>query len=585
MKLLISSIQSAVNPRHSIGLLPLITWVITLPLAIWAILDLYLPILGGFLTPLETWTATALIAALGIVSLLLHASIHRWFWRGPTPAFTLFPFGDASQAWQGSGIASREILASLAAPLANLALAGVGYLVWNAQLAPVVNLTAMAVAAYNAWLCVINLIPASPFDGGRLVRAALYSCGMPEVSAGRWVRRMGFLAAALVAAWGIGLMARPSRFSLETGAVELLFAALVLAGGWAKPADTLEVMSEDRKPPSRRPGRIQALGLVLWLLLAPPAALLLTNNGLEAPGLALSVEPMVSVPTQYAHAHAGTFILTSVLEQAPITAGEWLIGQVDPATKIVPPQTITPDDTTPQEQARQGFQMLDQSTTTAVGIGMQLAGYPVTISGTGAQVVSVLAESHANGLLHPGDVITSVSGQPVRTTADLISQIKAQQPGATVDLKVERDGNASPLSIPLLPPSAPGGAPRLGISIQTAGFDVQTPFPVTIIPQKIVGGPSAGLMFTLTVFNALSPEDLTGGRKIAGTGTINPDGSVGPIGGVEQKVAAAEAAGATIFLSPAENYADALTAAKSIRVVKITTAQEAVDFLKGMGTP
>jgi PDZ domain-containing protein len=255
---------------------------------------------------------------------------------------------------------------------------------------------------------------------------------------------------------------------------------------------------------------------------------------------------------------------------------------VDPAVKIVPPQTITPSDTTPQEQAREGFQMLDQSAATAVGVGLQLAGYPATISGTGAQVVSIIAESHANGLLHPGDVITALSGQPVRTSADLIALVKAQQPGATVELRVNQDRAETSLSIPLLPPSSPGGAPRLGIAIQTAGFDVQTPFPVTITPQKIVGGPSAGLMFTLTVYNALSKEDLTGGRKIAGTGTINPDGSVGPIGGVAQKVAAAEAAGATVFLSPAENYADALSAASTIRIVKISTAQEAIDFLKSL---
>ncbi len=567
----------------------LLIWIITLPLAVWAILTLYLPILGGILTPLETWTTTALILALSGLSLLLHAHVHRWSWRADPSDIplrvTLFPFGDASQAWPETGSASREILAAAAAPLANLVLAGIGYLAWNAQIGPVVNLTALAVAAYNAWLCVINLIPAYPFDGGRLMRLAVRACWVPVGSAGRLVRRMGFGIAALLVAWAIGLVARPSRFSLENGAATLLFAALVLAGNRAKPVDPIPDLVDESHSPSRRLGRILLAALAFLLLLAPPAALLLTNNGLEAPGLALSVEPMVSVPVQYAHAHAGTFILTSVLEQAPITTGEWLLGQVNPAIKIVPPQTITPTDTSPQEQAREGFQMLDQSTATAIGVGMQLAGYPATISGTGAQVVSIIAESHANGLLHPGDVITALAGQPVRSTADLIALVKAQQPEATVELKVKSGETETTLSIPLLPPANPGGAPRLGIAIQTAGFDVQTPFPVSITPQKIVGGPSAGLMFTLTVYNALSKEDLTGGRKIAGTGTINPDGSVGPIGGVAQKVAAAEAAGATIFLSPAENYADALSAAQSIRVVKITTAQEAIDYLKDLGIP
>jgi PDZ domain-containing protein len=122
----------------------------------------------------------------------------------------------------------------------------------------------------------------------------------------------------------------------------------------------------------------------------------------------------------------------------------------------------------------------------------------------------------------------------------------------------------------------------LGITIQPAGFDVQLPFPVKIVPQKIVGGPSAGLMFTLTVDNMVSPEDLTDGKKIAGTGTINMDGSVGPIGGVEQKVAAAEAAGAEYFLSPVENYENARSVARHIQVVKIATAEQAVEFLHSL---
>ena len=106
-----------------------------------------------------------------------------------------------------------------------------------------------------------------------------------------------------------------------------------------------------------------------------------------------------------------------------------------------------------------------------------------------------------------------------------------------------------------------------------------------ITPQKIDGGPSAGLMFTLTVYNLVSPDDLTGGRKIAGTGTISPDGTVGPIGGVELKVAAAEAAGAAYFLSPPDNYRAALSVAHRITVVKVATVEEAISFLKTLPTP
>ena len=111
---------------------------------------------------------------------------------------------------------------------------------------------------------------------------------------------------------------------------------------------------------------------------------------------------------------------------------------------------------------------------------------------------------------------------------------------------------------------------------------MQLPFPVQIMPEKIVGGPSAGLMFTLAVYNAVTPTDITGGRKIAGTGTINLDGTVGPIGGVQQKVAAAEAAGAEYFLSPVENYDDARSVARQIKVVKVATVDEALAFLQDL---
>jgi PDZ domain-containing protein len=136
--------------------------------------------------------------------------------------------------------------------------------------------------------------------------------------------------------------------------------------------------------------------------------------------------------------------------------------------------------------------------------------------------------------------------------------------------------------VPLITPAQPGDSPRIGIVIQSAGFDLNLPFPVEIHSQKIVGGPSAGLMFTLTVYNLLTPEDLTGGRRIAGTGTISLDGTVGPIGGVEQKVAAAESAGAVYFLCPADNYDDAVAVARDIQVVKIETVDQALAFLQGL---
>jgi PDZ domain-containing protein len=202
--------------------------------------------------------------------------------------------------------------------------------------------------------------------------------------------------------------------------------------------------------------------------------------------------------------------------------------------------------------------------------------------GKGVEISTVQPDSQAQGLLQSGDVITGLNGRPIQTTSELIAQIKTQEPHTTVHLTIERNHHEVEVAVPLMPPTATNTSPRLGITIQPAGFDVQLPFPVKIVPQKIVGGPSAGLMFTLTVDNMVSPEDLTDGKKIAGTGTINMDGSVGPIGGVEQKVAAAEAAGAEYFLSPVENYENARSVARHIQVVKIATAEQAVEFLHSL---
>jgi PDZ domain-containing protein len=151
-----------------------------------------------------------------------------------------------------------------------------------------------------------------------------------------------------------------------------------------------------------------------------------------------------------------------------------------------------------------------------------------------------------------------------------------------VKLDIQRGEENLQVSVPLMTPASPNDKPKLGIAIQSAGFDFKPPFPISIETQKINGGPSAGLMFTLTVYNLLSTNDLTGGLKIAGTGTINLDGTVGPIGGVKQKVFAAEGVGAIYFLCPVENYADAISVAKNIKVIKIATVEQAISFLHSL---
>ncbi|HTP08180.1 MAG TPA: S16 family serine protease, partial [Anaerolineae bacterium] len=466
--------------------------------------------------------------------------------------------------------------------LFNGLLAGLAYLIWNAQLNVYLNLSMLFLCGFNVWLILINLIPAFPLDGGRLVRVIFRGILHRSAGATRLIVRFGYVISIGLIGWGSYLIVQRSRFSLETGAITLAFALLLLAALWMSPAWNEEDSQPVEPRGAYRPLRVIVAGLLILCMLGIASSLLLTNNGLEAPGLALAVEPMVHVAPEHRYTHSGSLILTSVIAQAPIIAGEWAAGQIDPVVKIVPPASIVPENTSIQEQARQGFRQLDESVSTAIVVGLRRAGYPANLVSKGVRILNLQPDSRAQGLLQAGDVITGLNGQSIQTTNDLINQIKTLDPQAMVQLNIVRNQQSQDVEVPLITPTITNTTPRLGIVIGSAGFDVQLPFPVDIVPEKIVGGPSAGLMFTLAVYNAVTSTDITGGHKIAGTGTINLDGTVGPIGGVQQKVAAAEAAGAEYFLSPVENYADALSVARRIKVVKVASVDEALAFLQGL---
>ena len=482
---------------------------------------------------------------------------------------------------------------AVAGPLASLCLAGLAYLLWNAQLHPYLNVSMPFLAVVNAGLAILNFGPGYPLDGGRLTRALAWGLlDRPEWGT-RLATVLGYACIAALAGWGIFQIAQGVRFGLETGVANLVVGALLLLALVAAPVRQWERTEQTdgaavpgergrRLSNAGRAGRTLLTALAIVVLLLVAASIVPTDSGLEAPGVALAVESMVQVPPEHAHSSTGSFILTTVIQQAPITIGEWVYARLDPTIKLVPPAQIVPPNTTPQEQARQGFRMLDESERTAVVVGLRQAGYQVPAAGKGAAVDSVLPESPSRGILQPGDVITGVNDQPVTTTADLIRLVGLQEAGDTVRLQLLRGGARREVDVRLMAPAAPGGTPRLGITIEPAGLNYKLPFPVKIVPEKIVGGPSAGLMFTLAVYNALTPGDLTGGRKIAGTGTISLDGSVGPIGGVEQKVAAAENTGASYFLAPVDNYTAARSVARHINVVAIANAEQAIQFLAGL---
>jgi PDZ domain-containing protein len=246
---------------------------------------------------------------------------------------------------------------------------------------------------------------------------------------------------------------------------------------------------------------------------------------------------------------------------------------LSPDDAVVPEQEIFTPGQTPQQVARQDSEQMANSQQTATAAAFCQVGIRFTTVDT---VQATVRGRPAAGQLHPGDVITAVDGRPVSCRADAGVLIKARRPGAPVQLTVLRHGQTIRLR---LTTADVQGVPEIGVQI-VEGFVF--PFSVTISIGNI-GGPSAGLMFALAIIDKITPDNLTGGRFIAGTGEIEANGTVDPIGGIQQKMVGARAAGATIFLTPAANCPDTTRAVPAgMRLIKVSSLAGAVDDLAAL---
>lgn len=223
-----------------------------------------------------------------------------------------------------------------------------------------------------------------------------------------------------------------------------------------------------------------------------------------------------------------------------------------------------------QESAAQLSSSQDASRVAALrALGMDV---PETVS-----VRSVVEGSPADGVLEEGDQILAVDGERVADQQQVADTIGALQPGDEVRLEIARDGVSQQVTIGTVPADDDPERARVGIAVGV-GFD----FPIDIenhIGDR-VGGPSAGLIFALAIYDKLTPGAMTGGQSVAGTGTITPDGEVGPIGGIKQKIVGAENGGATVFLVPSANCAEAATADTSMTLVDVETMQQAIEAIE-----
>ncbi len=248
-----------------------------------------------------------------------------------------------------------------------------------------------------------------------------------------------------------------------------------------------------------------------------------------------------------------------------------LAGWLDGTVAVVPETTVYPKGQTAEQAEQEGEAEMTRSQQDAITSALRQLGIPVT---TRVEITKLAPGSPAQGVLREGDVIASVDGTTVDGGASLRDAITAVQPGDTVQLVVRRAGSDVRAAVTTV--KAEDG--RAIIGVETTD-QVSYPFSVKISLKAVVG-PSAGLMFALGIVDKLTPGSLTGGRFVAGTGTIDDSGDVGEIGGITQKMVGARDSGATVFLSPAANCAQArATKPSGLRLVKVATLADAVAAL------
>lgn len=293
-----------------------------------------------------------------------------------------------------------------------------------------------------------------------------------------------------------------------------------------------------------------------------------------APGPARAVQPLIRFDGHPRYESEGSFVLTSARFDR-LTAFGLLTAWLDPDRDVVPRSTLfAPGETAEEERERATSQMDQSKLDAALVVLRELTGYPKE-HGDGVLVESVVEGCAADGELYPGDLIHAIDGTDVRTVRHARRAIEAVPSGSRLTFRVTVDGEPQTVRL-VRQPCGGSEDPLVGISLINS-----FPFEVRIASGEI-GGPSAGLMWALGLYDLLTPGDLTGGRTIAGTGVLATDGVVHAIGSIEEKVAAAAEAGATVLLVPDGNFREASSQAdRGLELVSVASFEDALAYLEG----
>ena len=283
------------------------------------------------------------------------------------------------------------------------------------------------------------------------------------------------------------------------------------------------------------------------------------------------------------YATDGALDATTVSVTDEVTLFQALQGWISGDDAVVPRELIYPPGRTHEQTDQQNAEDMRQSQDNAVVAAMAVLGIKGT---TQVTIAGISPGGPSDGKLQVGDVVTTVDGQKVTDIDSLRRLISGgRTAGKPVAIGYTRGGKAGSATLTTTASTEPSHRAVIGITAATTSH-----YPVQVdIKLRDVGGPSAGLMFALGILDKLQPGSLTGGRAIAGTGEIDGEGKVGPIGGIAQKLRGAKREKATVFLVPAGNCPEARSTKPSgLQLVKVTTLQDALSSLATLragGTP
>jgi PDZ domain-containing protein len=273
---------------------------------------------------------------------------------------------------------------------------------------------------------------------------------------------------------------------------------------------------------------------------------------------------------------SGELDMTTVSEAggagSPVHVSDAIAALIDPHTTVIPRDQRYPEGPPADQQVDQ--KVFEASESNAVGAAAKYLGRPVK---TTPMVFSVVPGGPADGKLESGDEIVAVDGRAVSGAADVRAAVSTAQVGQTVTLDVIREGQ--PVSVPVQTGPAPDDPNRAVVGILVDN-QYSSDFQLAIGLEGI-GGPSAGLVLAMGTVDQLTPEHLIDGRHVAVTGTIDGEGTVGPIGGIDKKMVAARAAGAELFLAPSGNCDEVVTSTpEGLSVARVNSLTEAIDVVK-----